>query len=52
MTMESSLHLTYSNVFQGHNHIKDKRIPNSHPQLQGKVEAYNKIVKNEFLALE
>ena len=35
-----------------HNHIKDKRIPNSYPQLQGKVEAYNKIVKNEFLALE
>ena len=22
------------------------------PQLQGKVEAYNKIVKNEFLAVE
>ena len=34
------------------NRIKDKRIPNSYPQLQGKVEAYNKIVKNEFLALE
>jgi transposase InsO family protein len=34
------------------NHIKDKRIPNSYPQLQGKIEAYNKIVKNEFLALE
>ena len=38
--------------FLVHNHIKDKRIPNSYPQLQGKVEAYNKIVKNEFLALE
>ncbi|MGC2599079.1 MAG: integrase core domain-containing protein, partial [Nitrososphaeraceae archaeon] len=24
----------------------------SYPQLQGKVEAYNKIVKNEFLAVE
>jgi hypothetical protein len=35
-----------------HNHIKDKRIPNSYPQLQGKIEAYNKIVKSEFLALE
>src|ERR671919_1809417 len=35
-----------------HNHIKDKRIPNPYPQLQGKIEAYNKIVKNEFLALE
>jgi putative transposase len=34
------------------NHIKDKRIPNYYPQLQGKIEAYNKIVKNEFLALE
>ena len=34
------------------NHIKDKRIPNSYPQLQGKIEAYSKIVKNEFLALE
>jgi transposase InsO family protein len=34
------------------NQIKDKQIPNSYPQLQGKVEAYNKIVKNEFLALE
>ncbi|MGA7898775.1 MAG: integrase core domain-containing protein, partial [Nitrososphaeraceae archaeon] len=31
---------------------KDKRIPNRYPQLQGKVEAYNKIVKNEFLAVE
>ena len=38
--------------FLVHNQIKDKQIPNSYPQLQGKVEAYNKIVKNEFLALE
>jgi transposase len=38
--------------FLEHNHIKDKPIPNSYPQLQGKVEAYNKIVKNEFLAVE
>jgi transposase InsO family protein len=38
--------------FLVHNHIRDKRIPNSYPQLQGKIEAYNKIVKNEFLALE
>ena len=29
-----------------------KQIPNSYPQLQGKIEAYNKIVKNEFLAIE
>jgi transposase InsO family protein len=44
-----------SNIFRHflvHNHIKDKRIPNCYPQLQGKIEAYNKIVKNEFLALE
>jgi transposase len=38
--------------FLVHNHIQDKRIPNSYPQLQGKIEAYNKIVRNEFLALE
>lgn len=38
--------------FLVHNHIKDKRIPIYYPQLQGKIEAYNKIVKNEFLALE
>jgi transposase InsO family protein len=44
-----------SNIFRHflvHNRIKDKRIPNSYPQLQGKIEAYNKIVKNEFLSLE
>jgi transposase InsO family protein len=34
------------------NKIKDKPIPNFYPQLQGKIEAYNKIVKNEFLAVE
>lgn len=34
------------------NQIKDKRIPNSYPQMQGKIEAYNKIVKNEFLEME
>jgi transposase InsO family protein len=38
--------------FLVHSHIKDKRIPNSYPQMQGKIEAYNKIVKSEFLALE
>ena len=38
--------------FLEHNGIKDKPIPKSYPQLQGKVEAYNKIVKNEFLAVE
>jgi transposase InsO family protein len=34
--------------FLEHNNIKDRPIPKSYPQLQGKVEAYNKIVKNEF----
>ena len=38
--------------FLVHNQIKDKQIPNSYPQLQGKIEAYNKTVKNEFLAIE
>ena len=34
------------------NDIKDRPIPAAYPKLQGKVEAYNKIVKNEFLAVE
>ena len=34
------------------NKIRDKPIPKGYPQLQGKIEAYNKIVKNEFLAVE
>ena len=39
--------------FLVHNIIKDKPIPKFYPQMQGKkIEAYNKIVKNEFLALE
>jgi transposase InsO family protein len=38
--------------FVEHNNIGDKPIPNSYPQLQGKVEAYNKIVKNEFSSVE
>jgi transposase InsO family protein len=38
--------------FLKHNDITDKPIPNSYPQLQGKIEAYNKIVKNEFLKIE
>ena len=38
--------------FLKNNNIYDKPIPKSYPQLQGKVEAYNKIVKNEFLAIE
>ena len=38
--------------FLQRNNIKDKSIPSRYPQLQGKIEAYNKIVKNEFLAVE
>jgi hypothetical protein len=38
--------------FLQHNRIKDKVIPKAYLQLQGKVEAYNKIAKNEFLAVE
>ena len=34
------------------NGIKDKQIPKGYPQEQGKVEAYNKIVKAEFLQIE
>jgi putative transposase len=44
-----------SKIFKGFlekNNIKDKPIPKRYSQLQGKIEAYNKIVKNEFLALE
>ena len=38
--------------FLQRNNIKDKSIPARYPQLQGKIEVYNKIVKKEFLALE
>ncbi len=34
------------------NNIKDKQIPKGYPQLQGKVEAYNKILITEFLDVE
>lgn len=37
--------LTYSiyKRFLGYNRTKDKLIPKFYPQLQGKIEAYNKI---------
>jgi putative transposase len=38
--------------FLEHNNIKDKPIPNFYPQLQGKIEAYNKIIRNEFISVE
>jgi transposase InsO family protein len=50
--MENSLHLTYSDISL---YKITSRITNSKllsPQMQGKIEAYNKIVKNEFLGLE
>lgn len=52
MTMVNSL-LTHSiyKRFLGYSRIKDKLIPKFYPQLQGKIEAYNKIAKSEFLAV-
>lgn len=44
-----------SNKFKNYltfNGIKDKQIPKGYPQVQGKVEAYNKIVIAEFLQVE
>ena len=38
--------------FLVHNQLNDKQIPNSCPQLQGRVEAYNEVVKSELIALE
>ena len=38
--------------FLQRNNIKDKSIPARYPQLQGKIEAYNKIIKKEFLVVE
>ena len=38
--------------FLQRNNIQDKPIPARYQQLQGKIEAYNKIVKNEFLGVE
>ena len=55
MTMHDNGKQFTSRIFRHflvHNQIKDKQIPKSYPQLQGNVEAYNKIVKSEFIALE
>ncbi len=38
--------------FPVHNEIKDKIIPISYLQLLGKIKPYNKIVKNELLAVK
>ena len=32
--------------------LNQKSIPSGYPQLQGKIEVYNKIVKHEFLTIE
>ena|SRR6476620_778470 len=54
MTMENNLHPNASNISLCIiTSERDKRIPNFYPpQMQGKIEAYTKIVRNEFLALE
>jgi|SRR5689334_6810180 transposase InsO family protein len=53
MITVNSLHPEYSDISLYTTRLRiNKQIPNSYPQLQGKVEAYNKIVKNEFLAVE
>ncbi|MGD1836560.1 MAG: hypothetical protein ACPKPY_00695 [Nitrososphaeraceae archaeon] len=39
-------------TFSTKNLIKEKPIPNVYPQLQGKIEGYNKIVRDEFLTVE
>ena len=52
MTMESSLHLGSSSIslYTIISRINEYQILIH--SCQGKIEAYNKIVKNEFLALE
>jgi hypothetical protein len=31
---------------------EDKRIPNSYPQIEEKIESYNKLLRNKFLVSE
>ena len=52
MTMVNSFTSKIFKRFLEHNNMKDNPIPNFYPQLQGKVEAYNKIVNNEFISVE
>jgi transposase InsO family protein len=53
MTMESSLHPKCSDISLYTIRLRISKYQiHSYPQLQGKIEAYNKIVKNEFLAIE
>ena len=53
MTMVISLHLKYSDIFYNVITLKTNLyLPDILNYIQGKIEAYNKIVKNEFLAVE
>ena len=53
MTMVNSLHLKYSDIFYNVITLKTNLyLPDILNYIQGKIEAYNKIVKNEFLAVE
>jgi hypothetical protein len=53
MITVNSLHPEYPDISLYTTRLRiNKQIPNSYPQLQGKVEAYNKILKNEFLAVK
>ena len=50
--MVNSLHLKYSNIFYNVITLKiNPYLPDIH-NYRVKIEAYNKIVKNEFLAVE
>jgi hypothetical protein len=52
MMAVKNLHLINSKIFLRFYRIKDKQIHKGYPQEQGKVEAYNKIVIDEFLQVE
>jgi len=57
--MNTMLQHTFNNAINRVNAVEVRNVMNQLkaarvfiPQLQGKIEAFNKIVKNEFLALE
>ena len=52
MIMESSLHLKYSDAFLYTIRSRINEYQIAIHSYKGKIEAYNKIVKNEFLAVE
>jgi hypothetical protein len=52
MILENSLCSEYSDIsWYTTRGMIDKQIPNSYAQIQVKIEVYNKIVKNEYLAI-